>query len=83
MNMLGMRYAFPVISRGVAVRKVVARLAICRCPRGVRRTLCARLIQRRFVMASAGFEIIPKASIGNPRKNGLDQTDIDPGALWA
>jgi hypothetical protein len=33
-------------------------------------------------MASAGFEIIAIASIGNPRKNGLDQTDIDPGALW-
>jgi hypothetical protein len=79
----GTRDALPAMPRGDAIMKYATRLSSDLRPYATRRPRYVRLPRRRFWMASAGFEIIPKASIGNPRKNGLDQTDIDPGALWA
>lgn len=78
----GTKGALSAMSRGEALIKGAAGLAIPRRSRAAQKSRYVRLIQWRLVMAYAGFEIFAKACLGTLTKRGLEKTDIDRLAAW-
>lgn len=73
----GTKGALSAMSRGEALIKGAAGLAIPRRSRAAQKSRYVRLIQWRLVMAYAGFEIFAKACLGDPKKDGIHKHDID------
>jgi len=73
----GTKNALSAMSRGEALIKGAAGLAIPRRSHVAQKSRYVRLIQWRLVMAYAGFEIFAKACLGDPKKDGIHKQDID------